>query len=375
MSHKADLALSELLNKHGMLPPATLERELVVVEQIAALGLYVPLGRALRERGVLDTDGVRRVLALPMSEKKRELLADQLRWLKAHTPAEPRIAELAMQCGLVLLADLEEAKSLQEKVREWKIDKRPVEVLIERRKLLPEVAAALFDSLRAPTIAVFSRADIVFCTLASTSRAASPQDLQAAISVQRRLCALTRVGRPIAEILIAQGKLALGTTSTIVDLVRAQCPDEPPHRVFPAVTTKDQDRKIAELVQRGWIPLPQVEESRRVLEAMQELGLQRKLGEAMAARGVVDLTQLDALVEAAKNSAWSPPPLPSEPVLMEPLPDDEGEEAIMLDPLDDDEEVLQADPPSGVIRGGAVRPGGAKRRPKLGRLPKRRKPR
>lgn len=371
MPTKPDLAFSEFLTKNDMLSAEVLERALEVVDKVLALGLRVPLARVLREQGTLDGAKIARVLELPMSDRKRELLAEQLRWLKVPPPQEPRVAELALQCGLVGLVDLEEARALATKVQELRVDKRPLEILIEKGKLLPEVAVALFDALRAPAAAVFTRADSAFCTTATSSRAVAPQDLQAAISLQRRLCARTRIGRPVAEILLATGKIKPETARTITDVVRSQCPDEPAHRVEAVITTRQQDRHIAELVQRGWIPLLQVDESRRVHEVMKELGLERKLGEVMVARGIIALDQLEALATAAKTSD-GPPPLPEGAITMEPLPDDAGEEATMMEPLPDDE-MLQADPPSGIIRG---RPAGASapRKPRRGRLPRRRGP-
>lgn len=413
MAQKADLSFSEFLNKNGILPPDTLEAELAVVDEIAALGLRVNLARVLRERGVLDEAAIGRVLALPMKESKRTLLAEQLRWLKAPPPSEPKVAELALQCGILSAADLEEAKALQEKVRPLRVDKRPLEVLIEKGKLLPEVAVALFDALREPQQAVFSRADLTFCTVASIERAVTPADLQAAIALQRRLCARTRVGRPLGEILFATGKLPAEALATITEVVRGQCPDEPPHRVNPANTSRDQDRKIAELVQRGWIELDQVEESRRVQEVMKELGIGRKLGEVLIARGVVALDRLDALYQSAKDgpppvpadepevvqplesllshpAQASPTPAPAGPTEMAPLEDDAtpmeplaDDEAIAMEPLADDEDapiameplpddaVLRPDPPRGIIHG---RPGarGKSRKPAV-RVGRRRK--
>ncbi len=387
MALQSDLAFSAMLAKHEVLPAGTLEDALQVVDSVLALGLRVPLARVLRERGIIDPAATKTILDLPMNDKKRALLAEQIRWLTQSPPQEePRIPEAALQAGLISIQDSAEVRALQGKVKSIGFDKRPLEILIETRRLLPEVAVALFDHLRAPDAAVFSRADLVFCTVAASSRAAPPKDLQAAIAVQRKLCARTRLGRPVGEILLALGKLQPEPLQTLVDLVRAQCPEEPAHRILPLSTSREQDRQIAELVQLGWIPLDQVDESRRVLGVMQELGLQRKLGEVIAARGVAPLDRLEALVAAAKARPDAPPALPPGTVALDALAEDlesretaairggavlEGDlppdgmpmesEPVLMEPLPD--EVLEADPPEEDSRSGAPRrPVSARRR-------------
>ena len=98
MALKSDNAFAELLTKHDLLDPRVLDGALAAVDEVLALGLRVPLARVLRERKHLSPAAVARVFAVPLSDKKRVLLVEQLRWLKESPPEEdPKIPELGLQ--------------------------------------------------------------------------------------------------------------------------------------------------------------------------------------------------------------------------------------------------------------------------------------
>lgn len=334
MTHPADLALSESLLKHAILPAAILQEDLEVVERVQALGLKMNLARVLRERNRLDDAGREKALAIPFSEKKAALLEDQLRWLRTLPPAEPPVVELALENGLLTREDVAAAEIVRGQVKEWGIDKRPLEILLETGRLLSDAAFALFDVQREPDQALLTASDLAFCRIAASSRLAAPLDLQEAIASQRRLAVKLKWRRPVAELLFARGKISRDGLLAAQTMVRVQFPHEDPSR-FEAVTTDDEvEAKIATLLARRRAASPaQLIECLRLREQLREMGFERRLGEMLIMCNLLKVENIDTLLAAGAGARAATDPSPSGVAALE--DDPSSDSAVEMTPLDD----------------------------------------
>ncbi len=293
MTTPADLAFSHLLVKNGIAPYETAQRELEILGLVVALGFKVNLARTMKDRGKLDAAGIQKILGIPKTPERQDLLADHLKWLEAEPSIEPPMTDLLIEHGLVARADLDAAMVKLDRAKTLGIKKRPLEALVDLGILLPDAALAVFDVWRRPEEALLEPWDLAFCRLASESGVASTGDLQLAVATQRRIAIKLKLRRPLPEVLYAMGKIARGTLEAAQASLRPNFSEADASRQRSVITSDDEEARVAVvLASTPSVSQTQLQECLGLRDGLEELGLERRTGEVLLMRGYLQPEQL-----------------------------------------------------------------------------------